>query len=158
MEIGMKTMRFLISVLLLACVFPAIGEDDADVPMDDSIEMATVAQAEGGRTDSDLLPPGADVRDVSSGVLAFGVVYSNGDKRSGTPNWTSSYNSTYKRYEISISGESYYYLNYATVITPAGDIRFCRSSSVSGKLLVYCYDKNGNVAPARFGFAAFKSP
>lgn len=158
MEIGMKTIRLLTSVLLLACVFPAVGQDDADVPQDDSIEMTTGGELEGGRTDSDLPPPGADIRDVSSGVLAFGVVYSNGDKKSGTSNWTSSYNGTYKRYEISINGESYYYLNYATVITPAGDIRFCRSSSVGGKLLVYCYNKNGDVSPARFGFATFKSP
>ena len=93
---------------------------------------------------------------VAAGPLAFGVVLANGTKYSGTTNWTSTYNSTYQRYEITISGQSYYYLNYATNITPAGDVRFCRSSSVSGKLLVYCTEPGGNPAPSRFGFAAHK--
>jgi hypothetical protein len=95
---------------------------------------------------------------VSGGPLAFGTILSNGNRYSGTPNWTSTYNATYKRYEISIQGESYYYLRYTTNVTPAGDVRFCRSSSVGGKLLVYCYDKNGNTAASRFAFATFKNP
>ena len=93
---------------------------------------------------------------LKEGPLAFGVVLSNGSKYSGTPNWSSTYNVTYKRYEIKIDGESYYYLNYATNVTPAGDIRYCRSTSVGGQLLVYCYDKNGNAATSRFGFVTFK--
>jgi hypothetical protein len=88
--------------------------------------------------------------------LAFGVVKANGARASGTPNWVSSYNATYQRYEISISGVSYYYSSYATNITPAGDVRYCRSSSVSGKLLVYCTDVNGNPAPSRFAFVTYK--
>lgn len=92
----------------------------------------------------------------SAGPLAFGVVYSDGSKRSGTANWSSTYNPWYRRYEVTINGESYYYLDYTTAVTPAGDVRFCRTSSVSGKLLVYCYDANGNAATSRFGFATFK--
>ena len=88
--------------------------------------------------------------------LAFGVVYSDGGKVSGTPNWTSTYNPTYKRYEIDISEEHYYYLDYATNVTPAGDIRFCRTSSIGGKLLIYCYDKDGEPATSRFGFVTYK--
>lgn len=89
--------------------------------------------------------------------LAFGTVWFNGAKQKGTPNWTSSYNASFNRYEIDIDGENYFYLNYATVLTPAGDTRFCRSSSVSGKLLVYCYDANGAPATSRFGFVTFKN-
>ena len=92
----------------------------------------------------------------SAGPLAFGVVLSNGQKYSGTANWQSVYNSTYKRYEITIPGENYYYLRYTTNVTPAGDIGYCRSSSVGGKLLVYCYDKNGTSDTARFAFVTFK--
>jgi hypothetical protein len=92
----------------------------------------------------------------SAGPLAFGVVLSNGKKYSGTSNWTSTFNPTYKRYEIKITGESYYYLRYTTNVTPAGDIGYCRSSSVGGKLLVYCYDKNGVSDTARFAFVTFK--
>ena len=93
---------------------------------------------------------------LQEGPLAFGVVMSNGTKYSGTPNWSSTYNANYKRYEIEIDGESYYYLKYATTVTPAGDIRYCRSTSVGGQLLVYCYDKNGNAATSRFAFVTFK--
>lgn len=113
---------------------PAAGMDDADA--DSSAGLAGVAAA--------------------SGPLAYGTVQSNGAKYDGTANWSSSYNGTYTRYEIAISGQSYYYLNYATVITPAGDQRFCRSSSVGGKLLVYCYDHAGNAQQSRFGFITFK--
>jgi peptidyl-Asp metalloendopeptidase len=88
--------------------------------------------------------------------LAFGTLLANGQKSSGTNNWTSTYNATYKRYEITIQGENYYYLNYATNVTPTGDVRFCRTDSVSGKLLVYCYDPAGAVAPSRFAFGAYK--
>ena len=93
---------------------------------------------------------------AAGGPLAFGVILSNGQKYSGTANWSSTYNATYKRYEIKIANESYYYTKYATNVTPAGDIRCCRSSSVSGKLLVYCYDKNGNSASSRIGFVTYK--
>jgi M6 family metalloprotease-like protein len=88
--------------------------------------------------------------------LAFGVVYSNGRKMSGTPNWSSTYNDVYKRYEIKITGENYYYLRYSTNVTPAGDLRFCKTDSVGGNLLVMCYDKNGNPAPSRFGFVTYQ--
>ena len=60
---------------------------------------------------------------VGTGPIAYGVVLADGTKWSGTSNWTSPFNATFQRYEITISGESYYYLNYATVVTPAGDVR-----------------------------------
>ena len=88
--------------------------------------------------------------------LAFGTVLHNGAKYKGYGNWSSVFNPTYTRYEITIAGQSYYYLNYATIVTPAGDTRFCRSSSVSGKLLVYCYDKDGRPSTSRFGFVTYK--
>ncbi len=100
---------------------------------------------------------GGDVTQPAGEVpLAFGVVYSNGSKMSGTPNWSSTYNDIYKRYEIKITGENYYYLRYATNVTPAGDLRFCRTDSVGGKLLVMCYDKNGGPAPSRFAFVTYQ--
>jgi len=88
--------------------------------------------------------------------LAFGTLLANGQKSSGTNNWTSSYNATYNRYEIAISGENYYYLSYATEVTPAGDSRLCRTDSVGGKLLVFCSDLTGAAGPARFAFVVYK--
>lgn len=133
----------------------ALAQDDADLAPDDA-------------AGPDVLDPGAELTDAErdlraamdladvSAPLAFGVVFGNGAKQSGTANWSSTYNSTYNRYEITISGVNYYYTSFATVITPAGDNRFCRSSSVSGKLLVYCHDANGAVQTARFGFITFQ--
>ncbi|MEM7319469.1 MAG: S8 family serine peptidase, partial [Pseudomonadota bacterium] len=71
--------------------------------------------------------------------LAFGTIWSNGSKQASYGSWTSSFNAGSMRYEITITGQNYHYLRYATVVTPM-DRRFCKSSSVSGKLLVYCYD------------------
>jgi hypothetical protein len=147
-------------ILVLAfSVTPAFAQDDSDYPQDDSIATVMGDERMDALTDSEidtnervLFAPGAD------NPIAFGVVYSNGSKQSGTANWNSTYNATYKRYEIKISGENYYYLGYATNVTPAGDIRYCRTSSVDGKLLVYCYDKNGGSAISRFGFSTFKAP
>jgi peptidyl-Asp metalloendopeptidase len=123
------------------------------------VAMGTAATHHNARVLNETACEVANFRTIDmplGGPLAFGVVYSDGSKQSGTSNWSSTYNSTYQRYEITISGESYYYLSYATNITPAGDVRFCRSSSVDGKLLVYCYDANGQRAPSRFAFSTYK--
>lgn len=95
---------------------------------------------------------------IGSGApLAFGTLWFDGSKQSGTPNWNASFNPTYSRYEITISGQNYYYLDYTTAVTPAGDTRFCKSSSLSGNLLVYCYDADGKPATARIGFVTYKN-
>lgn len=154
-----KLIRLVLPLAALVLSPPIMAQDDSEYPMDDAARSAPSPESamSAGATDSDLAAPAVAAGAVS-GPLAFGVVYSDGSKKSGTPNWTSNYNATYKRYEISILGERYYYLDYATNVTPAGDIRFCRSSSVSSMLLVYCYDKQGDPATSRFGFATFKHP
>lgn len=151
----MRIATALCAALLVALPHLALGQARTLAPEDDSAAQAADTEGAAALTDADIGEGAASLADVT-GPLAFGVVYSNGTKQSGTPNWTSTYNGTYKRYEITITGQSYYYLSYATLITPAGDVRFCRSDSVSGKLLVYCYDKAGVVQPARFGFTTFK--
>lgn len=93
---------------------------------------------------------------VGTGPIAYGAILADGTKYSGTSNWTSAYNATYQRYEITITGESYFYLSYATVVTPAGDVRTCNTNSVSGKLLISCFDLAGNPATSRIGFVTSK--
>lgn len=136
----------------------ASAQDDSTEALDDATDMVgAMEDTDAGMDDADLdSSAGLDGIAAASGPLAYGTVRSNGVKFGGTANWTSSYNSTNKRYEITINGQSYYYLNFATVITPAGDKRFCRSSSVGGKLLVYCYDHAGNSQSSRFGFITYK--
>lgn len=92
---------------------------------------------------------------IFKGPLAFGTVWLNGAKQTGYGNWTSTFNASYTRYEITLSGQNYYYLNYATVVTPM-DNRYCKSSSVGGKLLVYCYNSVGQPTTARFAFVTYK--
>lgn len=92
---------------------------------------------------------------LHNGPLALGTVWSNGTKQKGYGTWSSTYNATYNRYEISMTGQNYYYLHYATMVTPM-DKRFCKTSSVSSKLLVYCYDHAGNPATSRFAFVTYK--
>ena len=93
---------------------------------------------------------------TESSPLAFGTILSSGSRYKGHGSWSSTYNPTYSRYEISINGENYHYLNYASIVTPAGDIRYCKTSSVDKKLLVYCYDNAGSNATSRFGFVIYK--
>jgi hypothetical protein len=92
--------------------------------------------------------------------LAFGVVSGSGSRLSGTSNWSASYNPAYKRYEITISGESYYFGDYTTVVTPSfstGSTGYCTTDSVDGKLLIECYDSLGNpTMPSSLSFMSFK--
>lgn len=156
----LKTMMIGATALLLTGSL-AIAQDQSVDVLDDSAAGAFAAegqslQPDDAEVDAGGRISGAQVTFVGKGPLAYGTVLSNGSKYKGSTNWSSTYNSTYKRYEITIGRESYYYLNYATMITPAGDARFCKSSSVGGKLLVYCYDHAGNSQPSRFGFVTFK--
>lgn len=140
----------------------ALAQDDslaAGALDDTSADLAITgvsAELDDAQMDQGQGIDGGEFLVLGKGPLAYGTVLSSGSKYKGSTNWSSTYNATYKRYEISISSNSYYYLNFATVITPAGDTRFCKSSSVGGKLLVYCYDRAGNAQPSRFGFLTFK--
>ena len=82
--------------------------------LDDAATGAVAGGDRGAKTDSEAGIGSASLADAGSGPLAFGVVFNDGTKQSGTANWTSSYNATYKRYEIAISGQNYYYLNFIT--------------------------------------------
>lgn len=88
---------------------------------------------------------------------AYGVVASNATIYASTGNFTCVWNAVSKRYEITISGESYYYQNYITCITPAGgSISRFKTDSSGGKLLVYMYDTAGALAQGNFHFITYK--
>ncbi|MDD4052721.1 MAG: hypothetical protein PHR28_12595 [candidate division Zixibacteria bacterium] len=74
-----------------------------------------------------------------SAPIAFGFISSDGSVISGTGNFTASWNSGTKRYEITITSQSYFYNTYTTVITPSGSPELFQTGSVSGMLLVYVY-------------------
>lgn len=154
-------MVFTQSKLMVVAALVGLGActDEAE-PREPQVQEQAQQPRQGNDDDSTRPPqPAPLARDgsgnsnlVGTGPIAYGTILDSGAKYSGTANWFSTYNALYQRYEITIAGESYYYLNYATVVTPAGDIRFCRTSSVGGKLLIYCYDHAGNPATSRIGF------
>src|SRR5262245_8960516 len=152
----MKTIiaLFAATVLTAAATSDSKAQVGTTSARDDSAALAPIASE---MTDSQNEAASERLADISSGPIAFGVISSSGQKQSGTANWSSVYNATYKRYEITITGQSYYYLNFSTLVTPTGDSRFCRTDSVGGKLLIYCYDHAGAVQPSRVAFTTFKA-
>lgn len=87
--------------------------------------------------------------------IAYGLVRSNGNIAANTGNISCSWNSTYKRYEIDISDQNYFWLNFITQVTPMGNLR-AATSSVSGKLLVYLYNNLNQKVQGHFQFVTFK--
>jgi hypothetical protein len=89
--------------------------------------------------------------------LAYGYVFESGTIGSGSGNFTATWNPTYKWYAITITGISYYFSSYSTVVTtsvPYGNTN-CQTDSVSGQLLVRCYTSSGAQTQADFGFIVF---
>jgi len=102
---------------------------------------------------------------ASGGPLAYAFINWSGAVIRGTPNVTSTYNATNGYYEITIAGESYFFSNYATIVTPLdapGNSYIAGTSSVSGKLLIAFTDKTGAQvqlpAPFGFQFVTYKLP
>jgi hypothetical protein len=88
--------------------------------------------------------------------IAYGVIRSNGNTSTGTGNISSTWNSTYKRYEITINSENYFWLNYITQVTPMTGGLSAQTSSVGGKLLVKLYNSSGSLVQGNFQFVTFK--
>jgi len=88
--------------------------------------------------------------------IAYAAINSNGTVASGTPNVSCSWNPTEKRYEITITGESYYYTNYVTVVTPMTPSMIAWTGSIGGKLLIYIQGLSGDYQQAPFTFVTYK--
>ena len=88
--------------------------------------------------------------------LAYGFVNSDGTLNAGTSNISSiTWNSD--RYEITISGEAYFYNNYVTIITPTSSaIKSWRVTSIGGDLVVYLYDSSDTEIQGYFQFITYK--
>jgi hypothetical protein len=92
-------------------------------------------------------------------AIAYADIKSDGSKSSGTSNVSSAWNASLSRYEITIAGESYSYSTYHTMVTLVNNCPWgytAREDSVSGKLLVYIYDRAGAKAQCYFQFATYK--
>jgi len=88
--------------------------------------------------------------------IAYAFIYSNGNVSSGTPNVSCTWNAGSQRYEITISGENYYFKDYVTVVTLSGIVGVAKTSSVGGKLLVDIYNLSGTLTQSDFQFVTYK--
>jgi hypothetical protein len=119
-----------------------------------------------GRFEGDVDLTGKLTREYTSGTpnqatpIAYGVVTSGGSRiaAASTPNFTSSFDSVNKRYEITITGETYSINGYTTVATPTtiSAPRFIATQSAGGKLLIKIFDLTGAAVQTGFSFTTFK--
>ena len=93
--------------------------------------------------------------------IVYGYINSDGTVASGSGNFNSVFDSTNKWYAITITGRNYFFSNFSTVVTPSfnssAPAPSCGTGSVSGKLLVACYNTGGARVqpPTGFGFGVF---
>ncbi|MCW5936991.1 MAG: hypothetical protein KIT11_06775 [Fimbriimonadaceae bacterium] len=93
--------------------------------------------------------------DAAMVPVAYGQVDFSGGVSSGTQNWTSTYNSGLDRYEITITGESFFFSEYATVVTRLSQ-GFARTGSVGGKFLVVTANTSAVADQTAFSFVVYK--
>lgn len=116
-----------------------------------------------GTGDDSLLTVGSLPRHQYTGgaaamvPVAYGHVDFNGNRISGTSNWSVAYNGANNWYEITISGESYFFSSYATTVTVADSLAYITTGSVSGKLLVLAWSSAGALTQRSFGFVVYKT-
>ena len=94
------------------------------------------------------------------GPIAMGWISSAGVVEASSGNISCTYNATYTRYEITITGHSYYFNDYVTVVTVgnAGDYT-ANMSSVSGKMLISFRNTSGTTVKlpsSGFQFVTYK--
>lgn len=91
------------------------------------------------------------------GPIAYGFITSAGSTASGSGNYGSAWVSANNRYEITITGESYFWQSYSTIVTGStSSIYRIRVSSVNGKLIIYLYSSTGSLIQGNFQFITYK--
>src|SRR4051812_13825408 len=102
-----------------------------------------------GTTDADRAPavsaaPRLPAPTVLRKPIAHGYINTDGTVASGSGNFTSVFDSANQWYAIKITGKSYFFSSFSTVVTPSFNsftpAPTCGTSSVSGQLLVACYN------------------
>jgi hypothetical protein len=88
--------------------------------------------------------------------IALGFINADGTKGVGSANVSSVWNAANLRYEITISGQSYFFNTFVTNVTPICAAHTARTSSVSGKLLIFVYNSAGTVVQCDFQFVTYK--
>ncbi len=87
--------------------------------------------------------------------IAFGTIASTGTMLSGSGNFTSSRTAA-GSYTIDITGHSYGFSTYTTVVTAVAGPFVPSTTSASGNLLVRLYDLSGVLADGNFHFVVYR--
>jgi len=102
-------------------------------------------------------PDGTKMETAAIGPIAYGFIRSNAVISSGSGNFTATWDATGERYLVDISGESYFYRNYSTVVTPVtSSIVRVNTSSIANDLIIQLFDSAGNKIQGEFQFVTFK--
>jgi hypothetical protein len=97
--------------------------------------------------------------DPGAGAIAWGYINADGTVSKASSNIASTWNAGSLRYDITISGESYFFSSYVTVVSPAGSTALVPATDSSGgKLLIYFKNLSGTQVqtPVGFQFATYK--
>jgi hypothetical protein len=120
----------------------------------------TAIYAQGSVTVTENLKVNGTVSGANTSLpIAYANIYSSGSKASGSANVSSTWDSTYSRYSITISGVSYSVYSYVTLVTTIGSgcLGYTpRTDSVSGNLLVYFINESGSKAQCPFQFVTYQ--
>lgn len=129
-----------------------------------STEARLATQFNAGIFEGEVYVDGDIRRNYSGGSasatpIAYGFVEAFGQIRSGTGNFSVTWDSVNARYLVDIDNEDYRFRDYTTIITPAASSPYIvATSSVSGALVVSIFDPlNGySQAQANFQFVTYK--
>ena len=80
--------------------------------------------------------------------IAYGNISSTGLINSGTGNFSCTYNSSLNRYEINITGNTYFWTNFITNVTTMSPGVYATTSSMSGELIIVM--SSNSQAPFQF--------
>jgi len=121
----------------------------------DNISDATIATTD---IADDAVTPAKINGDGGANLpIAYGYCDSNGATRGGTSNVTCSWNAANSEYRITITGEDYYYNEYVTTITTAGNNYIAETNSLGNQLIVDFEDNSGTTGlQSDFGFVVYK--
>ena len=87
--------------------------------------------------------------------ICYGA-YHTGSIVEGTGNFSVVWNAASLWYEITITGESYHYMSYVTMVTPLSTGLLPSTSSVGGKLIVRLTNLSGNQVQGNFSIVVYK--
>jgi hypothetical protein len=135
-----------------------VGNDPEATPRQ-RLAYAPYALYAGNADTLDGLDSSAFVRtgQGGSGPIAFGYVETDGERGSGSGNWSSEWRDDNDFYLIRIDDEDYRYEDYTTVVTPTcGFPRIPNTGSGEGRLVVEFFSPSGNRETCRFHFVVFK--